>query len=460
MSNDSQNELVELAILFILSAICGEGCSRAGLPRLSGHIIAGFLFGTKALLFNVVSPASLYSPLAGALKDVCIAVLGTAAGSELKVSLIMPRLREVSITVGTHMVVTGLLTSLCAYGWILYLVDCQATPEMPFKCRSVAALMGTLLLTRSPACVIGVIRDTRAAGPLSSLTLGTALALDACVVAVFSFVATCAAVGQPMHAVSVALIRIGFSFGVAAVIAAAIKAVRHLPATPGVRPSAIIALQLIPFIIARGFHSEYGIDALLTVIAAAAAAAHQAPNLLHAHGMTFMKYALVALFSMAGSRVNVLSILTGKFPVIVSLVLLRMIGFYISTNVAARLTTTSPGHIRPYRWMCLITQGGVTLALLNEALEVVGDVPFLADVMLPIIAVHMILGPAMFKYSILRVGENNRQTEDEDGNGGDGDTPKGDDSVGGRQSSSAPSHPQTPDLPPLVPQVSVTTLNV
>ena len=156
--------------------------ARIKLPRITGYILAGMLFGPSVLGF--LSPEVL-----GELKlvdDLALTFIAFAAGGELRMAMLKRRFRSIVLTLACLVVVVlgGVTTSILLLRSLF-----PFTIGMPFvQALGVAAICGAIAVARSPSSAIAIISETKARGPFTEMVLGVTVAADVLTIFIFAVI--------------------------------------------------------------------------------------------------------------------------------------------------------------------------------------------------------------------------------------------------------------------------------
>ncbi|MEO8551939.1 MAG: cation:proton antiporter, partial [Kofleriaceae bacterium] len=175
----------ELAFGFLLLAayFSARICSRMGLPKLTGYLIAGVIGGPFVLDLVTREMTSSLSVVNG----VATCILGLSAGAELDLVRIKPLLATLrAITV------LGVLFAMVVLACVLFVLH----PFLPMfdgttlvQTLAICAVVAVALSAQSPAVVMALLAETRSEGSLSRLVLATVVVADLVVIVVYSIVA-------------------------------------------------------------------------------------------------------------------------------------------------------------------------------------------------------------------------------------------------------------------------------
>jgi Kef-type K+ transport system membrane component KefB len=388
-----------LGFALIAAALTGELLERAGLPRVTGYLLFGMICGPY--LGNIIT-----RPMARELQlinGVAVVLIAFIAGLEMNASHMRPRLKAMLKLGGlTMFLLYAALFAVFWFGWPLLGI----APELVgLQKVAVAALLTTVVASFSPTVTIALIAESRAAGPLSELTLAVVILADLLLILVFTLVmqlvrftfGTSQEIGL---FVSLSWEIFGsFAFGAAAgaVFALYLRYIdRELPVT---------LVAFCALIAAAG--SIWHFEPLLAALAAGLVVENIAPprgdKLKEAVERGALPV-LVVFFAAAGASLQLDALATiGWVAVAVSA--LRMLFIWLAAAAGVRYARTPP-PASDLVWMGFVSQAGVTLGL---TLIVAGEFPTwgatLQTLSVSLIALHQFIGPVLFRAALARAGE-------------------------------------------------------
>eukprot|EP00906_Rhabdomonas_costata_P029926 RCo042270 len=185
----------KFAVVLLLS-YCGGSIARSlRIPVISGYLFAGIAAGPQCL--GLLSPHDLQT--LHPLEQVSLAIIAFAAGAELQAQTLREHHRVILCTMAALMSVTftflwGSLTVVSAFlpfrnstGQVAE-GDARSSPPagVPPEIRAAVLLMSTVLMARSPASAIAVVKEMRSSGAFTTVTLSVSVAMDVVVIVLFS----------------------------------------------------------------------------------------------------------------------------------------------------------------------------------------------------------------------------------------------------------------------------------
>ncbi|MCP4902951.1 MAG: hypothetical protein GY906_38805 [bacterium] len=413
---DAAESTFALGFALLAAALFGEIVEHLNLPRITGYIFAGILFGPHVggfLSVEVLGELTIFN-------DMAYAFIGLAAGAELKLATLRGRWKSIVLLIaGTSMVVMiGVGSSFFAA--VLYNGGFLGLTE-PLHLLAVAGLIGVIASARSPSSAIAIIDETKAEGPFTETILGVSVAMDVVVICLFSVaVALCGLAFSPAQGID-----LGFVLMLSGEILTSIVSGIALGAGIGLYlkhrgpqlPLVIVGLCFVVYrfseVLGDYVQTEHGVSVHLEPLLICAAAGFVIQN-FSPHGRRLLRAmegvslpVYVIFFAMAGARLN-LGAFFDTWEIALLLAGCRVAMIVIGTRLATKLAGDEPLH-RKNAWLGFVTQAGLSLALIAQIEEAFpGWGTQLATILMAVVAINQLVGPAAFKIALERVGESGR----------------------------------------------------
>ncbi|PCH95260.1 MAG: potassium transporter TrkA [Bacteroidetes bacterium] len=418
--------LAGFIVIAIASNQIAKVLTKTHLPLITGLLLTGIVAGPFALkLIPDTAPEKLFF-----VNEFALAFIAFAAAAELYLKELRSRFRSITwMTVGQLAV-----TFLCSSAAIYYLAD-----RIPFMQGmatdikiSVAILAGTIFVARSPASAIAVINEMRAKGPFTQTALGVTVVIDFLVIMLF---AISFSIAQALvHNVSFDqnfILLLFFELLIA--FLAGYLLGKLLALVLAIRIGSIAKTALIMFLgygvyWASGYVREWSFDALgmevyieplITCIIGSFYVANYTK-----HRPEFLKILndagpiiYVIFFTLTGASLS-LDILIRVWAVALFLFGVRLFSLIVGSLAGGALGGESWKFIR-ISWMPYVTQAGVSLGLATVvASSFTGWGQEFATIIIAVIVLNQLIGPALFKWSITLIGESHikANTPEFDGN--------------------------------------------
>lgn len=392
--------LLVFGFLVLAAYTVGELAARLTLPKLTGYLFAGIIFGPYAL---GIVPEAAVAELAP-VNRLAIALIAFLAGAELRWSELKERGRLI-----VSMLWLELLLSFVAIGgtllglarWVPFLRG-----ETTAAAVVLAALFAAVAIVHSPAVVMALLTETRARGPVARTTLGIVLVADVVVVLLFSgaLALTRAFVPAPggggLSAGMVAW-EIGGSVLVGALLGGAIALYLRF-----VQRELLMFAIVVAFFgaeIARLAHVETLLTLLVAGFVTENGTRAGGRELLHAMERSAAPV-FVVFFALAGASIA-LGDVVSIWPLALGIVAVRGVAVWLGSLGGARLGRAGPMETR-YVWMGLIAQAGVAIGLVTviaDAYPTRGAA--MRTLLLAVIAINQVVGPVLARLALARSGE-------------------------------------------------------
>ena len=427
--------LARFALVLVASWAAGSLVQRVRLPRITGHIFAGIACGPHVAGVATERLASMLT----SLDVVCLAVIGVAAGAELRASELRKNPRPT--------LVMTLAISTLSFLFVLLSVVLLLGPTSIAMLRglstwhavAVGSLAGTLAIARSPASAIAVLHEMRGKGPFCSHVMAVTIVKDVLVVVAFALNMEAVALsGLAFHPYDVAYsaadgtagglgrsaARSAFAlmrpFAVVAASAAcgvlagvglfgpALKPARQRPTLSRVlRPAYVL-------VIASGLYAtsaSCGLEALLICMLAGATAANRRHDsgererdALELAVRGLMPINNLVFFTSVGCGLRVPAVVDYGL-VAAAMTVARTGALMVACRLGCVLVGAPAAH-KEVMWQGFVTQAGVALGLIRTMeRKFPGWGEDLGSLMVACVVVNLLVGPPLFRNAIVAVGE-------------------------------------------------------
>jgi len=394
-----------VGFLLLAGMLSAQLCEAVGLPHLTAYIGVGVLGGP--LVHDGVPPTTVeqLSPV----NTLALALIALAGGAELRVPMLLPQLRSLTIATVVHSLMGVALLTLTFLACSTFLPFTQHEPLR--VTLGIALLWGALAISRSPSATLGIFAQLRPDGPLSRYALAFVMSSDIIVAVLTTLtVALVRPLIEPMSGIAVSdLLALGHEiFG---------------SITLGVTLGFALALylwlvsgQLLLVLLALGFSVTEGLrylhfDPLLTFLTAGFVVSNlsnQGAKLLHAVEATG-SLVFVVFFATAGAHLDI-PLLSRLWPVALTLAAARIAITVGAHRIGSRLAKDEP-VVRRWGWAPLVSQAGLTLglsAMVERAFPSFGG--GFRSLIVATVAINEVIGPILFKLALDRSGETGRGT--------------------------------------------------
>lgn len=395
-----------LAVGFALIAALQAGTIFSGLrlPRLTGYLVLGFIAGPS--VFGWLTERMLLD--LKLVNNVAVGLIALAAGAELNLRRLRPRLRAIFAVTMVSLPFTMLLTG----GFLLAI---QASPfadtllgfmhGMTWPERlSVVLVMSVVLASLSPMVNIALLTEAGAKGPYAEMCLGIVIVAD--IVILFAFAASNAVAGRTFGAAAGTDLQgllvhifgsIVLGFVLALVLLVYLKTVNRRVA---------LFVFVVCFTCAEA-GSKLHLDPLLACLSAGIFL----ENLTDLEGEKLVRDmeparlpVFAVFFAVAGASLHWHAF---REVAVVALVLaaLRAIALFIGSRIGASLGGVQASH-RPFIASCMYPQSGISIGLcvlVERQFPTWGKGASAA--LFGAVMLAELFGPIAFRRAIIAVGE-------------------------------------------------------
>lgn len=392
--------LLSFGFLILAAYMVGEAAPTIGVPRIVGYLLAGVAFGPDVLGIVSEQGVERLAPVS----TLAVALIAFLAGSELRWAQVREEgvvlFRIMSAELGVSFVAISVLF-LAMHGLIEPL---RAAPAV--EVLVVALVFASVAIVHSPAVTMALLSETGARGPVARSTLGVVLLADIAVVLLFS--ATLAlsrsfspgATGASATSLPLVLWEIAGALLIGAALGAAVALYLRFVGRELVLFAVLVALFGVE--IARLAHVEL----LLTLLTAGFVVENATAQGDVLRGAMERSAApiFVVFFALSGARIDVADV-APLLPLVIPIAAVRIGAIRVGVHLGARWAGQPPAPPR-HLWKGLVSQAGVAIglaAILAQAWPERG--PFLAGLLLALIAVNETVGPILFRRALTESGE-------------------------------------------------------
>ncbi len=395
--------IAAVGFLLLAGTLTSELLEVVGLPHITAYLVAGIIAGPYVLrLFDENTVESL-SPV----NTLALSLIALAGGAELDLGEVRKALRSLSWALLAQFLfnLLGAAATFLAVRRLMPFAQNVPTGVL----FGMAILWAVLATPRSPSATLGVLSQTRAAGPLASFTLAFVMTCDVFVIALLALV-----IGIARPLVDPSAVFSADAFG----------ALGHdlfgsvaLGTTLGVVLAGYLRLvnrQMLLILVALGFGASKVIDylhfdSLLTFMVAGIVVrnmSEQGKKLVASIEQTG-SIVYVVFFATAGAHLD-LSLLRHLWPVAVILAGSRATVTWLAARTADAFAK-GPPVLRRWSWAGLVSQAGLTLGL---SVVIAREFPSFGasfrSLAVATVALNELVGPILFKLALDRSGESSR----------------------------------------------------
>jgi len=390
-----------LGFMLVVALVTGELLRRFQLPRLTGYLLFGLLIGPY--LGNVITEtmARQLQAINGVATTLIAFIAGLALNFERLSRQMDGIVRVTWVTLGIAMLGIWAI-AWAAWPWL------PVAPEAAGMAKAaMIALLGIIVISFSPTMTAAVISETGSRGRLSDLVLAIVVLADVAVLVLFSFGMQFArlALSDGTAVEQNALVQLAWEIGGSAAFGSLLGALFALYLRYVAREVTLVLLT-VSFLL-----SQVGVTQGFEPLVAAMTAGIVIENAAVAQGDA-LKGALrrgalpilVVFFVSVGASLQ-LDALAAMGFVAIALAVVRVA--LIRLGVAAGLRASAIDRtIGAYVWTGLISQAGITLGLVSVlAMEFPTWGGQLRTLLVALIAIDELVGPALFRAGLSRAGE-------------------------------------------------------
>ena len=413
-------EYKELLIFFLgfiwilfASAHFSKFFQRIKLPLITGFIATGIITGPHVL--NLITSDAVGH--LGFVNDTALAFIAFAAGAELFLKEIRSQFKSIAWNTFGQLVVTFIIGSIAVYylaGLVPFMKDMPVAGKI-----AVAILAATIFVARSPSSAIAVINEMRAKGPFTKMVMGVTVIKDVLVIILFAISISFAGMllkGEDFNFVRhlIILIELILAVGLGFGFAKLLEFFLSLKINSNFKSFLIVLTGYSIFFLSHllrqkslaYFGIEIHFEPLLTGITASFLITNYSnyrpefQKILDDTGP--MIY--VAFFTLTGAMLSI-DLLAKVWFVALILFFVRIVAMMLGGYTGATLAK-DPKIYRRIGWMPYVTQAGVGLGLATQvASEFTDWGPAFATIIISVIVLNQFVGPPLFKWALIKVGE-------------------------------------------------------
>jgi len=379
-----------VGFILIVGFVLGKALRKLRSTEILAYLLSGVIIG-PVLGFN--APEQLTVIITG----LTLAFVAYTVGLSFSLSFMKRMGKRLIIIIATQV----LVTSTVVWG-LIYLL----TRNLPL-----AIILGSLAPAASPAGTIAVLRDLRAKGTLTDMTIAMVGLADAVVVVIFSLAITWAHVLLGGEAgISSAVISpsweifgglgLGGLIGMAA--SYSMKRIR-------LSSDNIFVVAVAVVILCWGLAELIGVSPILTCMALGVAVINfnvHVGNESNKATDNIMTPVFVLFFAVIGMSMN-FSLFHLVWPVVIVYCLGRTIGMLAGCRAGAIVSRADPG-VRRYLGLALLNQAGVVMGLAFLAAQALSGYELggtIITTMATTTVVYGLLAPLALQYAVKKSGE-------------------------------------------------------
>lgn len=400
--------LFYVGLLTLTSLLVGRLANYLHAPRLIGYLLVGILFGPHLLgLFS----ASLIDQKLGLITDIALAIIAFSIGGSLRYENLRKMEGTVLIVTITQAVGAGLVVTF-AMAVLLLFTSGLSLADATYWTHyfSVALVIGAVSVATAPAAILSLVREYRAKGPLTSVTLGI-VALDDALAILFYTVSIAiveAMVAQQAVFSLNLFVRPFLEILFAVAIGLTVGLIRHQLVRLFPQREAIFGVITGLIFLTAGLAITLHVSPLLATMALGFVVG----NYLEHHDEIFSALDTVdepvfaMFFALAGAHLDIHAIsIAGAWALLITVT--RFAGKIGGTYMGCQMSQ-APRVVSKYLGLTLLPTAGVTVGLILAASQVLPP-STLTDLMVSAVIGSTIINeftaPFLVRFALFRSGE-------------------------------------------------------
>ncbi len=399
-AGDAADILLALGFTLVMAMAAGDLLRRFRLPRLTGYLLFGLLAGPY--LGNLITaPMARQLQLVNGIATTLIAFI---AGLTLNFERLERRDGKVPQLLAVMLAVSMTALFVIAYaGWSWLPI---APGASGLARAAMVALFVVIVVSFSPTMTAAVISETGARGRVSELVLALVVLADLAALVLFSLAMQFARYVLEVRTGEVGVLaRLAWEIGGAVSFGALAGAVFALYLRYVTREVTLVLLGLCVVLSRVG--ALGGVEPLLAAMTAGMVVQNVSMPQGDALKTAIQRGALpvlVVFFVSIGVSLQVQALAAVGLVALV-LVAARLALIRAGIGVGLRASGMEP-ELAPFIWRGLISQAGITVGLASViALEFPGWGEQLQLLLVAVVAVDELIGPALFRAALTRAGE-------------------------------------------------------
>jgi Kef-type K+ transport system membrane component KefB len=384
------NIYVLVALVLILGFILGRILRKLRLTEVLAYILAGIIIG-RVLNF---SPPEQFSII---ITSTTLALVAYIVGLSFSFAFLKRMGKQIIIILLVQVVITFIAT----WGFVYLL-----TGNLPLS-----IILGSLAPATAPAGTIAVLRELRAKGTLTDITIALVGLDDALVILIYSV----GILWAKMLLGAEASISFSFTYplweifgglglgGIIGIATAYFTKKIHLSSDN------IFVVSLAVAILCWGLAGMIGVSAILTCMALGTAVINlnvQIGNRSNELIDNIMTPVFVLFFAVIGMAMD-FSLLQRMWPLVIMYTVGRSIGKITGCSLGAAISRSEP-KIKKYLGLTMLDQAGVAMGLAFLAAQVLSGYELggtIIAIMAATTVVHGLFSPPLIQYAIKKAGE-------------------------------------------------------
>ncbi|MBI5787541.1 MAG: cation:proton antiporter [Candidatus Schekmanbacteria bacterium] len=384
-----------LGFIILTAYIAGELFDLLHLPKMTGYLLTGLVFGPQLLHF-ISSTAVQRLKL---IDSVAVGLISLSAGREMNFQ-VLKKYRAGIISISFWLT----LLQICGVGLVTWYLAgfWQPLQVLPHLRLPFILILSLLVCSESPVTAIAILDETGIRNRFSYTVMGVIIVKGIILIVLFGLLISFIKAGTSLGwSAGLALIwRLLGSLGIGILLGWAISLYLQQ-----VRVEPELFIILVAFL-ATEFAQTAGLESLLLCMSAGVFIENFSPQgesfLLSIKPATPLIYLI--FFALAGARLDLYGLRqTGLLLLL--LLILRTVFSQLGVALGSRLVEDQP-LIRRYTWLGLTNQSGFTLALTISIGRAMPEIePVITPISLAMIAATDFYAPTLFKWSLRKTAD-------------------------------------------------------
>ena len=384
------NIYVLVALVLLLGFILGRILRKLRLTEILAYILAGIIIGQ---VLNFSAPEQFTVIITGATLALVAYIVG--------LSFSFASLKRMGKQLVIILIVQVFMTFILTLGFVYLL-----TRDLPLS-----IILGSLAPATAPAGTMAVLRDLRAKGTLTDITMALVGLDDALVIVIYSVGIMWAKIllgGEASISFSFTypLWEIFGGLGLGAAVGVAIS---YFAKKIHLSSDHIFIISIAAAMLCWGLAEMIGVSAILTCMALGAAVINlnvQIGTRSNELIDNIMTPVFILFFAAIGMQMD-FSLFTLMWPLVIMYCVGRSIGKITGCSLGAVLSKSEP-KIKKYLGLAMLDQAGVAIGLAFLAAQALSEYEIggtIITLMATTTVVHGLLSPPLIQYAIRKSGE-------------------------------------------------------
>jgi len=418
---DTYLDIILFLAGFIIVAVAASQLSlyfmKVKLPIITGLLVIGIIAGPYVLK---LIPKESLSQL-NFINDISLSFIAFAAGAELYLSELKGRMKSIKWLTFGQLVISFVLSTAIIYlisDYIPFMAGLSTSVKL-----AISLLFGTIFVARSPVSAIAIINEMRAKGPFTKTVIGVVVVKEFLVIILFTI---CSSISNvlinnvefDMKLLFILLGELGLSFLLGYVLSNGINLLLRLKLSITIKSIALVVLGYLVFAFGHYVHfasQEYlGFDIYIEPLLICIIGGFYIVNFSN-YRREFNKiiekvipFIYIMFFTLTGASLS-LNTFSQTFAIAFLFFFIRIVVLAIGTFTGGVLAK-DPLHTRKSSWMPYITQAGISLGLVSIVSQKYPEWGLeFGTILITVIVLNLLVGPPLFKWAILKVGESHRK---------------------------------------------------